>query len=68
MVSRSWWLLSVDDARPVSESDYEKFRKLVEETFQRFCTIEGVNFEAEYRKSIWLNPMNSGNYVKAWEA
>lgn len=52
---------------PVSESDYEKFRRLVEETFRRFCEIEGIDYEIEYRKSIWINPMDSSNYMKTGE-
>lgn len=52
---------------PVSEADYDKFRQLVEDTFRRFCRIEGIDYEAECRKNIWLNPMDSTNYMKAGE-
>lgn len=53
---------------PVSEADYERFRALVEATFHRFCEIEHIDYEAAYRKTIWLNPVNSANYMKTSEA
>lgn len=50
---------------PVSLKDYTRFRTFVVGLFEKFCSIEKMNFkECEYY-SNWINPIRSANYTRA---
>lgn len=48
---------------PVSIQDFGKFKAFVEELFQEFCVIEGVDYQACVRRFAWINPLESRNYA-----
>lgn len=52
---------------PVGKTDFQKFKKFVEEVFREFCVIEQVNFAEEKRKMEWVNPMDSEYYSRTEE-
>lgn len=48
---------------PVGYQDFDKFRKFVLEMFEKFCSIEKIDYD-EYRKSMeWINPLKSQYYA-----
>lgn len=47
---------------PVSETDFQKFRKFVEELFIEFCRIEQIPFYQYAKKMQWIDPAKSVNY------
>ncbi len=48
---------------PVGYQDFDKFRKFVIEMFEKFCSIEKINYN-EYCKNIqWINPLKSQYYA-----
>ena len=49
---------------PVGKTNFEKFKKFVEEIFQELCGIEGVDFAEEKRTMEWVNPMDSEYYSR----
>lgn len=49
---------------PVGKTDFEKFKKFVEEMFRELCMIENVNFAEGKRIMEWVNPMDSEYYSR----
>lgn len=52
---------------PVGKTNFEKFKKFVEEIFRELCAIEDVNFAEEKRTMEWVNPIDS-EYCSRTEA
>lgn len=52
---------------PVGVQDFQKFKQFVLEMFERFCSIERINYE-EYQGNIsWINPLASRYYATGME-
>lgn len=49
---------------PVLKEDYLRFRLFIEEIFQEFCQIEGINFKEYLSDITWVNPTKSRYYSK----
>ncbi len=49
---------------PVGKTNFEKFKKFVEEMFRELCAIENVSFAEEKRIMEWVNPMDSEYYSR----
>lgn len=52
---------------PVGVQDFRKFKQFTLEMFERFCSIERINYE-EYRANIrWIDPLASKYYAAGME-
>ncbi|MDO5423018.1 MAG: TIGR02710 family CRISPR-associated CARF protein [Eubacteriales bacterium] len=52
---------------PVSQEDFRKFKQFVHEFLNRFCKIEGIEYEKYCQDVRWLNPLESRNYAVRME-
>lgn len=48
---------------PVSNDDFQKFKRFVEDLFREYCQLEEIPFDRLFEDTTWVNPFQSVYYA-----